>query len=175
MHIIGIYPEENLNILKKFATMENITPFLERDKIVFTVPSGTCVSDFPRRTEYKIKVSEEGGGKTKVGFAKIVCGLNGEKLKPTEIITYGHLANQIHAYFILDKFYIVTSTKRGMISILHNTTTVQNGFIFLETIVRWKGDIQGLPLLYRDFTDASLAAMGKAGCYHCKEPHYILK
>lgn len=174
MHIIGIYPEENVKILKKFAAMENITPFLERDKIVFTVPSGTNVSDFPTKTGYKIKVAEEGGGKTNVGFAKIVCDVNGEKLKPTEIITYGHLANQKHAYFILDKFYVVTSTKRGMISILSNRITIQNGFIFLATTVRWEGNISLIPLRFESFSNACLAAMKKANCFHCKEPHYIL-
>jgi hypothetical protein len=56
---------------------------------------------------------EEGGGYTSTGWARLIAGPNGEKLKPVFIRTRGHLACGEHALFVVRPGFIVAEACHG--------------------------------------------------------------
>jgi len=119
---------------------------------------------------------EEGGGYTNTGRATIICGPDGEKLRPIYIKRRGELACSKHALFVIrPEYYIiqaghhrrdfgVTVYKIVSISDSDNEAEVERIAHFSE------GEWDNEP---PEFLQAAIkAAKNKATCYHCRSPYY---
>lgn len=128
-------------------------------------------------------LNESGGGYTNSGFSRIVCGLEGEPLKPLFIKRKGHLANNEHCYFGLwegkEVIMILTEhiKKKFDIQILLGKGD-RKDLIFHEI---WSGrkipmdKIEDVIPSYLDiYREAIRSSVKKSLHYHCREPYYIL-
>lgn len=135
-------------------------------------------------------LAERGGGETEVGRSTIICGPSGEKLVPFKVVDSGHLANGTHALFgvkpntfwvEIDALrsgdeYSVCLTERFLSLSLDLSEQVlwHANDIVVETDGTWKRrNGKGLPEKVEIFRTAVQAAIDKANCYHCREPHYV--
>lgn len=130
----------------------------------------------PFKGELRVNITEHGGGYTSTGWATIVCGLKGERLKPYFIPTRGHLACGDHAFFSLrGKFVVVEANRKTTtVSIKYISPEMVNGKAKIIADKIWEGMLEELPDLYSCFKEAATAALNKARCYHCRSPFYIL-
>lgn len=132
-------------------------------------------ADFPKNTTYFLKVFEEGGGMTKTGKSKIISDINGEKIKPYQIFTTGHLSNAKHAEFHCKECIEITSSKRGSINIQYQQVTFSKDFVGTAFLNIWKGNKKEFPLTFIRYKKAAEAAYLKANDYHCRVPYYVIK
>jgi len=128
---------------------------------------------------------EGGGNHTNIGSARIICGLKGEKLAPVYIRRRGSLAcSAFHAKFIAwpgqKLIQVDAEHHRGDFSITIDEIYLDKSFLG-KTKRLWQGQEidksnieEYLPSKLDRYLDAVKAAMNKATCYHCREPHYIL-
>lgn len=120
---------------------------------------------------FLLHATESGGGMTNTGHAEIVCGLNGEKLRPYRI-PKGY-ALDVHAMFSVPApIYTVSADKKSGKIII-----VSHEISWLDIIneIFWEGQIDELPESLSCFENACKAALEKANCYHCREPHFVLR
>jgi hypothetical protein len=106
---------------------------------------------------------ESGGGMTNTGTARIVCGPNGEKLKPVYIRKKGQLSCSTHALFLLKHGIYVIEVDR------HNDEytmkiAINNNGVFEE--------VENIPFF---LDEAIKAAREKTRHYHCRNAYYFLK
>lgn len=176
--IVAIIPFEDIGMYNRIKSR---SPFYEvkllkgRIEIDLKESVTVDVTVFPRETEYYITAYECGGGATNTGLAEIICGEGGEKLKPIEIYTEGHLSNKTHAKFRERNLVCVTSTKRGSITMTESYFYKHYDILTIRTEEFWKGNIWDLPVSYSMFRLAVEAAHDKAGVYHCRKAMYILE
>jgi len=168
---------------------EDVVEQMKARGISARLVKGATIVEFPEeRSKYKIppelkdfelriNLSENGGGMTKTGLATVVCGLSGKPLHPYFIKKTGDLSNKEHAFFSIPGAVItVTASKNDEAvdiqehRIKHDTDTTT---AWIETKDIWIGGINSLPSLYERYWEAANAALDKACCYHCREPHYI--
>jgi len=126
-------------------------------------------------TVYLIDCEESGGGMINAGSAMIICGINGERLKPYRI-PKGY-ANGVHAKFLSHKCMTAVALKRYRIVKLWSHKIFKNrNTVSLISEKFWEGPPKKLPEFYsyKKFQPAAEAALKKARCYCCKEPHYII-
>jgi ribosomal protein S27AE len=124
---------------------------------------------------------EQGGGYTNTGEAQVIAGSRGEKLKPIYVKTRGHRANGQHALFIVQLGYHVIRVGYWNKQDPPYSITVyqiQNIIEFMENPDKPE-DKKLLALAHAvsssDFLQPAIdAAIAKARCYHCREPHYAL-
>lgn len=110
------------------------------------------IPDAAKGAKLFIDCSEYGGGMSNTGLGVIVCGASGKPLKPYRIPNGGHLACGHHeTYFTSYEEDVARLVKKEI----------------------WVGYADELPTMYGQFQDAVNAAVEKANCYHCREPHYI--
>lgn len=142
---------------------------------------------------------EEGGGMTNTGHAYVVCDSKGGKCVPLYVPKKGQLANGVHAYIPINIgcYIIEASHHRGDFTInvwrvekLHEhlmpADEVPEGipshassitYVTVAWASLWeefsfdKGEWDNDP--HEFLHNAIHAAMDKAQCYHCAEPHYV--
>lgn len=133
---------------------------------------------------------ESGGGHSNTGFAQVVCGLKGQKLIPIYIRRRGSLACSRHAKFVAWPGQVLVvvdvSHHRGDFDITVFEEGIrkpekEHGEFYSHRVLLWhcegirKNEIEDqIPTKLDRYLDAVKAAMNKATCYHCREPHYIL-
>ena len=118
---------------------------------------------------------ECGGGYSNTGKSQIIAGKNGEAKQPIYIRRRGELACCEHALIPVDvgDFIITTNHHRGDFE----TQICRVEEIQAETAVcsiigeysrnEWDAELPA-------YLEAAVqAAMEKATCYHCREPHFI--
>ena len=118
---------------------------------------------------------ESGGGYSNTGEATIIAGPNGEKKAPLYTWRRGPLACAHHALFVVHGGDMVITAN-------HHREDFEIRVWRIDQIL--KEEVR-LTLIYeysRGEWDAELpasleaavkAAMQKATCYHCREPHYV--
>ena len=118
---------------------------------------------------------ESGGGATNTGDATIIANGNGSKKRPVYIRRRGPLACGNHALFVVKPGDVVVEANHHRKDFEIRVWCIGQ---ILEEEVR-------LNLLYEfswgewdteppeNLRPAVEAAMKKATCYHCREPHYI--
>lgn len=163
------------------ADFENLTSE-ERKELKFKYPQGY----------FRLSVWEEGGGDFNTGSARIVCGVNGEKLKPSRTRRRGWLANDKHALFTGNSLcYIDVTLENKEFSFKIYVASIKPKIGILEEELIWVGDNRDLQALknyeyFRDgdtltaeqlknFLPALEAAVKKALEYRCTFPMYVLK
>lgn len=119
---------------------------------------------------------ELGGGHKNTGFATIIAGKNGEPKRPVYIRTRGHLANEKHALFIIergDHVIFADHHRNDFIILVHRIKEVEKDTAICELIHEFsEGEWDTEPK--DELANAVEAAMNKATCYHCREPHYFV-
>jgi len=127
---------------------------------------------------------ESGGGYSNTGSAQIVCGLKGQKLIPIYICRRGSLACSRHAKFVVYPrqgmvVVYVSHHRKDFIVRIDKVSFTESFLVDVERL--WygkeldKSNIEDqIPTKLDRYLDAVKAAMNKATCYHCREPHYIL-
>ena len=117
-------------------------------------------------------ITENGGGSTNTGHCTIICGGNGQKLKPI-FIPRGR-SNQDHAIFVVRPgvTHLVTASrgKRGESATVYKVISVTDTTAETEVIAEYENGDGNIP---PQFQDAVNAALKKVRCYHCREPHYV--
>ena len=124
---------------------------------------------------------ESGGGMTNSGKSLIICGENDERLRAIYIPKGGQLSNSNHALIpikIGDKVIIASHQKEDFTIKIYQIKSIEKyeERLVMEAINTWQeGEWEN------DDDNSTLAnsfsvqaAMDKATCYHCREPHYIL-
>ena len=122
---------------------------------------------------------EAGGGYTNTGDATIITDIEGQPKKAVYIRGRGDLACQHHALVILevgDHIVEANHHRRDFFikisKIVRFEDKQENKFAITEqincfSVGEW--DVE----LPAHLKDAVQAAMDKATCYHCREPHFI--
>jgi len=123
---------------------------------------------------FHIDVEETGGGTTNTGDANIVASPNGGALRPYR---RGGYCGGPHAYFAIpDKVATVKAerNREGTVIFIEEHKIAREGNIArIVSSELWRGMAEELPELFSHFKDAVEAALQKASCYHCREPHFI--
>ena len=119
-------------------------------------------------------ITESGGGMTNTGSTTIVCGGNGEKLKPL-FVPRGY-SNGDHAIFVVKEgFNHLVNASRGKwgerATIERIISINDDDSIDLETVGEYENGDGNVP---DQFEMAVKAALEKSRCYHCRESHFSL-
>jgi len=122
---------------------------------------------------------ECGGGHRNTGYSTIIAGKGGQPKKSVYIRGRGELANSEHALIILevgDHIVKADHHRRDFRIEIFKITGFENSgeeiFALVERVNRfteseWDADLP-------TFLEAAVqAAVEKATCYHCREPHFI--
>ena len=117
--------------------------------------------------------TENGGGASNTGRAQIVCGANGERITPL-FVPKGY-SNGDHAEFLVLKGMCIIRAGRsrnGEHAEVFRIKGIRKGTdtADLELVGEMENNDGNIPA---EFSEAVAAALGKAHCYHCREPHYI--
>jgi len=122
---------------------------------------------------------EAGGGHTNTGYATIITGKEGQPKKAVYVRGRGELANSEHALIILevgDHIIEANQHRRDFFikisKILGFETSNGEIFALIEQIncfseSEWDKELPAY------LQAAVQAAVEKATCYHCREPHFI--
>lgn len=120
-------------------------------------------------------ITENGGGMTNTGYCTVICGANGEALKPL-FVPRGY-SNGDHAIFIArpGMHLVDASCDRGGESVTVeriNAIGTENDpdELVTETIYEYENGDGNIPAKFQSVVNAALE---KANCYHCRESHYI--
>jgi len=122
-------------------------------------------------------VSEAGGGYTNTGSATIVAGPGGEKVRPLFVPSRGY-ACQEHAVFVARPGMLIIQACRSregttveVSRIEHiGTQGAPDELVLVRVGGRSRGDTDAAVAALNEAMDA---AAGKAGCYHCRQAHYV--
>lgn len=120
-------------------------------------------------------ITESGGGMTNTGGAQIVCGEKGEALKPL-FVPKGY-SNGEHAIFVASPGMHLADASRDRSG---ETVTISRikaigteddpDEMVTEVVYEYKNGDGNIP---EKFQGAANAALEKANCYHCREPHFF--
>lgn len=118
---------------------------------------------------------ESGGGATNTGNATIIANGDGTPKRPVYIRRRGPLACAHHALFVVHEGDMVIEAEHHRrdfeIRIWHidqiQEEEAQLSLIYEYSRGEWDMDPE------ENFMAAVEAAMEKATCYHCREPHYV--
>ena len=120
-------------------------------------------------------LTENGGGATNTGYATLVCGPNGERVKPLWI-PRGY-SNGDHAGFVVQAGMCIINAEHVRSQeyvCIYRITRIGDGNdpdkLVSYVVGEWENNDGNLP----DCFDVVVqAAISKAHCYHCREAHYI--
>lgn len=122
-------------------------------------------------------LSECGGGSRNTGESRIVCGSEGERLKPLYIPYRGYAWGD-HALFVVraGMHIIECSRSRGSERVIFSRvagvgTDADPDELELVIVAEWEGGDGDIPSFLAPAVDA---AREKAACYHCRHVHYAL-
>jgi len=127
-------------------------------------------------------VWESGGGSTNTGFATIIADSDGSPKKPLYIKLRGELSCSDHALFVVHEGDVVINADhhRGDFSIrvnrIENIKATDDGFAAdLSTLAEYTNGEWSDDKIAEYYSSAIGAAIKKATCYHCREPHYYVR
>jgi hypothetical protein len=172
--------EEKARIDKEVAKLgEVLEEFVKLGKKIGIIKEEREMRKLERTKKGLPAVWEQGGGASRTGWSVIVTGQQGQSLEPVYVKRRGELSCGQHALFIVKPGYhiIIADQHRGDYEItIERITEIkeeENEF-FAETDLvctfsRGEWDKEPEEFL----KPAVVAAMAKADCYHCREPHYM--
>lgn len=159
-----------------------------QDVIWTTLKEHSVSKPIPINADIDIDVEEEfywrligeesGGSGNSNGVASIICGENGEPLKPFFI---GKIANGIHARFLSTSMFDVYVRKEheSKYSIEVNRYKIDKISGKTDTTLIWKLEnidrdyiLNNIPQTVIYLQHAIQSAMMKVDCFHCKSTHY---
>jgi hypothetical protein len=118
-------------------------------------------------------ITENGGGMSNTGYATVICGANGQALKPL-FVPRGY-SNGDHAIFVVRPGEThLAHASRGKwgesVTIEKVTDIADDDILIVKTVGEYENGDGNIPAKFEIATDAALE---KARCYHCREPHYV--
>lgn len=118
-------------------------------------------------------VTENGGGMSNTGYATIVCGSNGKKLKPF-FIPRGY-SNGDHAIFVVKPgethLAYASRGRHGEACRVEKVIGIDDDDeLQTEMIGEYENGDGNIP---PPFQSAVNAAIEKTKCYHCREAHFV--
>jgi hypothetical protein len=120
-------------------------------------------------------IAENGGGMSNTGDATIICGANGEALKPL-FIPRGY-SNGDHALFVAKPGMMVVFAghdRSGESVSVNRIITIgtenEPDEIVLEKLYEYENGDGNIP---EAFEAAAQAALEKSKAYHCRSPFYV--
>ncbi len=118
--------------------------------------------------------TENGGGMTNTGHATIVCGADGQKLKPL-FIPRGY-SNGDHAIFVIEPgkthFARAWRSRGGDGAVVEKVISIDgDDNLEVATVGEYENGDGNIPSNFQDAVDAALK---KCRAYHCRSAHYIL-
>jgi hypothetical protein len=118
---------------------------------------------------------ESGGGFTNTGEATIIADKAGQPKRAIYVRKRGPLANENHALIpiAVGDYVISANHHRDDFEIfVYRITKILKEEVSIEKIAEFSnGEWDNLPQFLEDAVEA---AMEKATCYHCREPHFIV-
>jgi hypothetical protein len=120
---------------------------------------------------------EAGGGYSNTGDATIIAGVDGQPKKAIYVRSRGHLANGEHALIpiAVGDYIISADHHRGDFEIfVYRITEILKEEVSIEKIAEfsngeWDAELPA-------YLEAAVqSAVEKATCYHCREPHYVVR
>ena len=122
---------------------------------------------------------EYGGGHRNTGYSTIIAGKGGQPKKSVYIRGRGELANSEHALIILEVGdYIIEANHHRRDFFIEITKVLgfedkqENKFALVERVNRFS-ESEWDAELPAHLEAAVHAAVEKATCYHCREPHFV--
>lgn len=134
---------------------------------------------------------ERGGGFSNTGEATVICGRDGSPKKAIYIRRKGHLANDQHALVSIRRGDFIITARHWRKDFEIQVCQVVDLEKEIDTY-EYEGELRSYVKWYaiveekyhfdngewdskvpRSLMAAIEAAMEKATCYHCREPHYI--
>jgi hypothetical protein len=116
-------------------------------------------------------IAEGGGGSSNTGFAEIVCGSGGEKMRAM-FIPRGY-SNGEHAIFKAEVGMCIVSashSRSGETVKVERIVSISTDDLSLSLMGEWENGDGNIPATF----DAAIqAAREKNHCYHCREAHYV--
>lgn len=120
---------------------------------------------------------EQGGGYSNTGYATVICDGRGQPKRPVYIRRRGPLACDDHALFVVQPgdHVVRASHHRGDFLIrIQRIEAMGEETAELVTVATYEMGEWDRPEVVGQFAGAVEAAMDKAVCYHCREPHYYV-
>lgn len=122
---------------------------------------------------------EYGGGYTNTGDATIITDAQGRPKRPLYIRRAGHLACDDHALFVVrpgDCIVEASHHRRDFYITISRIEAIDEATDWAEVTIIATYDMGewDRPEVVGQFAAAVEAAMDKAACYHCREPHYYV-
>lgn len=182
MKIIGFIKNGNRNLVRRLKKRGVEAKFTQRDTIIVDLPElgNSKYKIIPEidesdRNQLNIDLSESGGATKKTGSAIIICSLGGKRLKPYLVLSGEKYSNKIHACFSVRFGVLTVRVKRNSdsVGICKYFIVRQNKVAQIITERIWQGPYEKLIINLPIYKEAAIAAIEKAKCYHCCEPHYI--
>ena len=120
-------------------------------------------------------ITESGGGATNTGNADVICGPNGEKVKPL-FVPRGY-SNGDHALFVARVgMHIVSAShsRRGESATVYKITAIGDGDRQDDLVTDVVGEYEDGDGNIPDFLQAAVdAALEKSHCYHCRSAYFV--
>lgn len=117
-------------------------------------------------------ITENGGGATNTGNAQVVCGANGNALKPL-FVPRGYSCG-IHAIFVVRMGMCIVEASRDRrgesVRVSRVARINDDDTLTLSLLFEYENGDSNIP---PSFQEAANAALEKSRCYHCRKPHYI--
>lgn len=169
--------------LVNILTKRNIVAKSVRGGVIVELPqSDSNIPEFEIPEEVNgaillIDVTEYGGGATNTGDSVVVCGTQGEPLRPYYVPRSGHLSCETHAHFaVREEVVTIAGAKPGTRVEIQKHRIVRNGNIArIKSEKIGSGDLEDIPEILGHFQDAAEATVEKANCYHCRCVHYATR
>jgi len=142
--------------------------------------SSTITFDLERTKRGYPAFWEKGGGCRNTGHAYVIADYNGKAKKAVYVRRRGHLANEHHALVIIERgdYIVVADHHREDFTIcIWQVDDIIEKATSLVALARQKyffdrGEwITEPPAFLETAVDA---AVQKALCYHCREPHHVI-
>jgi hypothetical protein len=136
------------------------------------------------KVQRTVRLHESGGGRTNTGDARVVCGLNGEPLRP---VLRGFHSCGVHAMYYVHAALTVSydrhwSNGTGEVHLVGVDRAAEVG-VYRKKIFAFTGENVSAgegwevhdPTSKCDFPlEAAKAVVAKSRCYHCREAHYTV-
>lgn len=164
--LINLLEKEEM-IQAKLIKTGVLVPLSANKEGIYTIP----LSIRDKKPYIFLSLEESGGNNGGVGFGQIVCGNEGERLRPF------YVKNSVGRFNIASKAAVVCahSDNGGVTKLTIKTYRVQmnHSNVVIKKNQAWRGKNSKLPEHLSRFKRAAEAAVRKSRCPGCKHLHFV--
>jgi len=163
--LVNLLEKEEM-IQAKLIKTGVLVPLSANKEGIYTIP----LSIRDKKPYIFLSLEESGGNNGGIGFGQIVCGNEGERLRPF------YVKNSVGRFNVTDKAAVVCahSGNGGVTSLTIETHRIQrnNSNVVIKKNQVWRGKNSKLPKYLSQFERAAEAAVRKSKCSGCKHLHF---